>query len=167
MLVRLREGKAAAVSDKADVRQCGLRLEEAVRGNAQARGYPGQLSCLLKQALGPPGSCTQDHLLPSEYVQTMRDNMLDRCPVSTYEQARARLGVALPCTSGAGLRRIMQLLQPHHMAKPPVLPAWADCRCGRRSRRTLGDPWSSCLHGLGRSPLPVPGERSGRPGEQA
>lgn len=94
MLVRSREGTAAAVSDKADVRQYGLRLEEAVRGEAQARGYPGQLSCLLKQALGPPGSCTQDHLLPSEYVQTMRDNMLDRCPVSTYEQARARLGVA-------------------------------------------------------------------------
>jgi hypothetical protein len=30
----------------------------------------------------------QDHLLPSEYVVCMRDNMLDRCPVSTYEQVR-------------------------------------------------------------------------------
>lgn len=29
-----------------------------------------------------------DHLLPSEYVVTMRDNMLDKCPVSTYEQVR-------------------------------------------------------------------------------
>lgn len=28
----------------------------------------------------------QDHLLPSEYVHTMREHMLDRCPVSTYEQ---------------------------------------------------------------------------------
>lgn len=27
-----------------------------------------------------------DHLLPSEYVLTMREHMLDRCPVSTYEQ---------------------------------------------------------------------------------
>ncbi|KAL4422859.1 hypothetical protein ABPG75_009056 [Micractinium tetrahymenae] len=29
-----------------------------------------------------------DHLLPSEYVQTMREHMLDRCPVSTYQQVR-------------------------------------------------------------------------------
>ena len=32
-------------------------------------------------------TCTlQDHLLPSEYVVCMREHMLDRCPVSTYEQ---------------------------------------------------------------------------------
>ncbi|PSC76949.1 ABC1 [Micractinium conductrix] len=29
-----------------------------------------------------------DHLLPGEYVTTMREHMLDRCPVSTYEQVR-------------------------------------------------------------------------------
>lgn len=27
-------------------------------------------------------SCLQDHLLPMEYVSTMRDHLLDKCPVS-------------------------------------------------------------------------------------
>ena len=28
----------------------------------------------------------QDHLLPEQYVVTMRDNLLDRCPVSSFEE---------------------------------------------------------------------------------
>ena len=28
---------------------------------------------------------TQDYILPAEYVNTMRDYMLDKCPVSTYK----------------------------------------------------------------------------------
>ena len=27
-----------------------------------------------------------DHLLPEPYVETMRDNLLDRCPVSSYDE---------------------------------------------------------------------------------
>ena len=27
----------------------------------------------------------QDYILPIEYVNTMRDHMLDKCPVSTYK----------------------------------------------------------------------------------
>jgi aarF domain-containing kinase len=30
----------------------------------------------------------QDHLLPEEYVVTMRQHMLDRCPVSSYAEVR-------------------------------------------------------------------------------
>lgn len=30
-----------------------------------------------------------DHLLPSEYVTKMRDNLLDRCPVSDYAEVGA------------------------------------------------------------------------------
>lgn len=30
--------------------------------------------------------CTQDYLLPEEYVKIMRASMLDKCPVSTYKQ---------------------------------------------------------------------------------
>lgn len=30
----------------------------------------------------------QDHLLPEEYVLTMRQHMLDRCPVSSYAEVR-------------------------------------------------------------------------------
>jgi aarF domain-containing kinase len=28
----------------------------------------------------------QDHLLPEEYVKTMREHSLDKCPVSSYEE---------------------------------------------------------------------------------
>jgi len=28
----------------------------------------------------------QDHLLPEEYVLKMRNNLLDRCPVSSYKE---------------------------------------------------------------------------------
>lgn len=28
----------------------------------------------------------QEYLVPEEYVQTMRESMLNKCPVSTYEQ---------------------------------------------------------------------------------
>eukprot|EP00983_Pelagomonas_calceolata_P008771 285892-Pelagomonas_calceolata.AAC.1 len=28
----------------------------------------------------------QDHLLPEEYVLTMRNNLLDRCPISSYKE---------------------------------------------------------------------------------
>ena len=31
-------------------------------------------------------AATQDHLLPEEYVLTMRRTMLDQCPVSTYKE---------------------------------------------------------------------------------
>ena len=38
----------------------------------------------------------QEYLLPQEYVEIMRNSMLDKCPVSTYEQVcelvRAELG---------------------------------------------------------------------------
>lgn len=30
----------------------------------------------------------QDHLLPEEYVLTMRQHMLDKCPVSSYAEVR-------------------------------------------------------------------------------
>lgn len=30
--------------------------------------------------------CHQDHLLPEEYVITMRNNLLDKCPVSGYDE---------------------------------------------------------------------------------
>lgn len=30
----------------------------------------------------------QDHLLPEEYVMTMRQHMLDKCPVSSYAEVR-------------------------------------------------------------------------------
>lgn len=29
-----------------------------------------------------------DHLLPAEYVVTMRNNLLDKCPLSSYEDVR-------------------------------------------------------------------------------
>mmetsp|Transcript_3442 Transcript_3442/g.9893 ORF Transcript_3442/g.9893 Transcript_3442/m.9893 type:complete len:315 (+) Transcript_3442:314-1258(+) len=32
-----------------------------------------------------------DHLLPKEYVETMRRNLLDRCPVSSWEEVRATM----------------------------------------------------------------------------
>ncbi|PRW32844.1 ABC1 protein [Chlorella sorokiniana] len=38
-----------------------------------------------------------DHLLPSEYVHTMREHMLDRCPVSTYEQVRQTIQEDFGC----------------------------------------------------------------------
>jgi aarF domain-containing kinase len=31
----------------------------------------------------------QDYLLPAEYVRVMQESMLDKCPVSTYEQISA------------------------------------------------------------------------------
>jgi hypothetical protein len=34
-------------------------------------------------------SLAQDHLLPSEYVTVMRDNLLDKCPVSPWSEVRA------------------------------------------------------------------------------
>jgi len=30
----------------------------------------------------------QDHLLPEEYVVTMREHMLDKCPISSYDEVR-------------------------------------------------------------------------------
>jgi aarF domain-containing kinase len=30
----------------------------------------------------------QDHLLPSEYVVTMRQHMLDQCPVSSFKEVK-------------------------------------------------------------------------------
>lgn len=33
-----------------------------------------------------PLLCLQDHLLPEEYVATLRKSMLDQCPVSTFAQ---------------------------------------------------------------------------------
>ena len=39
--------------------------------------------------LAPCCCCHQDHLLPAEYVQTMRDNLLDRCPVAPYKEVAA------------------------------------------------------------------------------
>lgn len=32
--------------------------------------------------------CPQDHLLPSEYVTVMRENLLDKCPVSPWSEVR-------------------------------------------------------------------------------
>lgn len=29
---------------------------------------------------------SQDHLMPEEYVLKMRNNLLDRCPVSSYKE---------------------------------------------------------------------------------
>lgn len=31
-------------------------------------------------------ACSQDHLLPEEYVVTFRETMLDKCPSSTFSQ---------------------------------------------------------------------------------
>ena len=30
----------------------------------------------------------QEYVVPEEYVQTMRESMLKRCPVSSYEEVR-------------------------------------------------------------------------------
>lgn len=30
--------------------------------------------------------CFKDYLVPEEYVRTMRESMLNKCPVSSYEQ---------------------------------------------------------------------------------
>lgn len=45
------------------------------------------LQALFLQALLPCCSrVLQDHLLPEEYVSTMRDHMLDKCPVSPWQE---------------------------------------------------------------------------------
>lgn len=31
-------------------------------------------------------SCFKEYLVPEEYVRTMRESMLNKCPVSSYEQ---------------------------------------------------------------------------------
>ncbi|KAL4448834.1 hypothetical protein ABPG77_007551 [Micractinium sp. CCAP 211/92] len=94
--VRLGRDVVAAVSMLADYALTlrgldGEELEEAKRGCHQ-RGANRLLDVCFKNGgiyikLGQHIGML-DHLLPSEYVLTMREHMLDRCPVSTYEQVR-------------------------------------------------------------------------------
>jgi aarF domain-containing kinase len=37
-----------------------------------------------------------DHLLPEEYVVTMRNNLLNRCPVTPYEDVSSSGGSGVP-----------------------------------------------------------------------
>ncbi|KAI3430556.1 hypothetical protein D9Q98_005149 [Chlorella vulgaris] len=69
----------------------GAAREEAKKACHQ-RGADRLLSCCFKNGgvyikLGQHIGML-DHLLPSEYVVTMREHMLDRCPVSSYEEVR-------------------------------------------------------------------------------
>jgi hypothetical protein len=43
---------------------------------------------LCQQLQQPCLLLLQDHLLPEEYVVTMREHMLDKCPVSSYAEVR-------------------------------------------------------------------------------
>jgi hypothetical protein len=53
---------------------------------AGAFEFPGTHGTL--NALVPCLFALQDHLLPEEYVVTMREHMLDKCPVSSYAEVQ-------------------------------------------------------------------------------
>lgn len=42
--------------------------------------------------------CVQDHLLPPEYVLTMRAQLLDKCPLNTYEEVAKIVAADLGAT---------------------------------------------------------------------
>ncbi|EFN51969.1 hypothetical protein CHLNCDRAFT_32749 [Chlorella variabilis] len=94
--IRLGRDVATAVTMVADYQYSLRGLEgeerEAAKRACHQRGANRLLACCFKNGgiyikLGQHIGML-DHLLPAEYVETMREHMLDRCPVSTYEQVR-------------------------------------------------------------------------------
>ena len=114
-------------------------------GLAGCWGAVASAQLVCSPRLHPP----QDHMLPAEYVQTMRRHLLDRCPVSTWEEVGGRGGVVEQ--RGASPKKPSAAAACTHADHPLRSP----CRFSTRSLRTWARTRRSSMPSLRRSPSPA------------